>query len=110
MASMVSLNLAMVLGQSIASSPCPFEELAEFPAGAVPQRIAAMCSAMFNVDAHCSLAAYSSSNLSLSFVLIIRAIQQEVFNCFNHNTLAVGANQCVRFVNVEDVLVKVNVP
>jgi len=57
MASMASLNSAMVSGRSTAGSPPTLEELAQFPAGTVPERIAATQSAVFDVDVRCSSAA-----------------------------------------------------
>ena len=45
----------------------------------------------------------------MSLTLVKRAVQQEVFDCLDHDTLAVGANWHVRLSNAEKMLVKAHV-
>ena len=46
----------------------------------------------------------------MSLALVKRAVQKEVFDCLDCDTLAVGADQCVRLANMEKMLVEADVP
>ena len=45
----------------------------------------------------------------MTFALVIRTVQQEMLDRLNHDTLAIGADWCVRLADSEEVLVEANV-